>query len=264
MHAPSPSTASRPPDPRVWAATLAMGTAAFLEWAVQPAMAAAARPADGEFAVLHGLRSTGALGGQAGGLRLHWDSAIPGLPGSARLDATWALAQGRGELRATMPPAPGSLEAFDATTQAVALAAAAPGSAVGWRLEAPRLTWRRAWIDAPELKLRLGVTARLRDSAWVAGPGPVFSSRPDGGFVPLLHASLEQRLGDRFSLLADVDALVPGGAPMFDAGVRLRYDFSQAWAGTMAYRLLDSAPAGREAGTILRRQSLSLGVQYRW
>lgn len=232
--------------------------------AAQPTAPAVPRVGDADVAMARGLRSATVSGADATGLRLHRDPGVPGVAGSGRVEAVWPLAEGRGELRATLRPAVGSIDPSDAAAQTIALSGAAPASAAGWRLDAPRVTWRRAWIDSPELKLRLGVTARLRDSGAGAGQGPLLSSRSDGGFVPLLHASFEQRLGDRFSLLADVDAMVPGGATMLDAGVRLRYDFNQAWAGTMAYRLLDGASAGRESGVAMRQQSLSMGLQYRW
>ena len=84
----------------------------------------------------------------------------------------------------------------------------APGTvAADYRFDSWRATWRWRWIDREDLKVKVGVTAKIRDASIQLRQGGVSARKDNTGFVPLLHGAFERRLAPGWALEGDIDAL---------------------------------------------------------
>jgi hypothetical protein len=108
-----------------------------------------------------------------------------------------------------------------------------------FRFDAYRVGYRYAWIDRPDLQVKLGVTLNVRDAAVSLRQGGVYAERTDTGVVPLLHVRAEKRLGQGWRLIGDVDGLIGPGGRAFDIAAKIGYDFSRDYTIAAGYRMLD-------------------------
>ena len=129
-----------------------------------------------------------------------------------------------------------------------------------YRIDDYRLTWRYALLDSPQLAVKLGVTARLRDARATLRPGAVGIGAADPDLLPLLHASIERPFDNRLSFVADIDALALPQGHALDAGLRLRYALDRDWSASMSYRILDGTTGGALPPGAGRLQYFGVGV----
>jgi len=108
-----------------------------------------------------------------------------------------------------------------------------------FRFDAYRVGYRYAWIDRPDLQVKVGVTLNVRDAAVSLRQGGVYAERTDTGVVPLLHVRAEKRLGQRWRLIGDMDGLVGPGGRAFDIAAKVGYDVSRNYTISAGYRVLD-------------------------
>ncbi|MCZ8253281.1 MAG: hypothetical protein O9318_12490 [Hylemonella sp.] len=139
--------------------------------------------------------------------------------------------------------------------------AGAPETRASYRFDTYRLTWRRAVIQSAETTVRLGVTGLVRDAAISLSQAGVSASRSNTGLVPLLHGSLERRLGSRISLIGDVDALGSGQGYAVDLSLRAQYVLDTRWAVSAGYRMLDGGADNDTLYNFARIEWLTLGVR---
>jgi hypothetical protein len=141
----------------------------------------------------------------------------------------------------------------------------AAGAARGrYQFDLWRVTWRYHWIDRPDLSVKLGFTAKLRDASIELRQGTRSARKDDIGFVPLLHAALERPFGARWSLQADVDALAGGPGYAIDAGVRLARDLGAGWSASAGMRFLDGGADNDEVYAFATFTSVTLGISRRF
>lgn len=82
----------------------------------------------------------------------------------------------------------------------------APGTvAADYRFDSWRATWRWRWIDREDLKVKVGVTAKIRDASIQLRQGGVSARKENTGFVPLLHGAFERRLAPGWALDGGAD-----------------------------------------------------------
>lgn len=108
-----------------------------------------------------------------------------------------------------------------------------------FRFDAYRIGYRYAWIDRPDLQVKLGATLNVRDAAVSLRQGAVFAERTDTGVVPLLHVRAEKRLGQGWRLIGDMDGLIGPGGRAFDIAAKVGYDVSRDFTIAAGYRMLD-------------------------
>lgn len=137
----------------------------------------------------------------------------------------------------------------------------APQTSASYRFDTYRLTWRRPVIESTETTVRLGVTGLVRDAAISLSQPGVSASRSNTGLVPLLHGSVERRLGSRVSLIGDVDALGSGQGYAVDLSLRAQYAIDKSWAVSAGYRMLDGGADNDTLYNFARIEWLTLGVR---
>lgn len=133
-----------------------------------------------------------------------------------------------------------------------------------YQFDSWRATWRYLWIDRPDLSVKVGFTAKIRDASIGLAQGSVSARKENTGFVPLLHAALERPLGPRWTLQADIDALAGGPGYAVDAGVRLARDLGGGWSAHGGLRFLDGGADSDEVYAFARFTSVTVGISRRF
>ena len=108
-----------------------------------------------------------------------------------------------------------------------------------YRFNSYRLTYAYLWRDGPRWRWQVGLTAKIRDARVRLRQGVVVSTKDDVGFVPLLHVAGRRRLGERWHLDVDLDALAGGPGRAEDLAVKLGYDPIPCWHLRAGYRMLE-------------------------
>jgi hypothetical protein len=139
--------------------------------------------------------------------------------------------------------------------------AGAPETTASYRFDTYRLTWRRPVLQAAETTVRLGVTGLVRDAAIALSQPGVSASQSNIGLVPLVHASVQRRLGSHLSLIGDVDALGARQGYAIDLSLRAQYAVDRDWAVSAGYRILDGGADNETLYNFARIQWLTLGVR---
>jgi hypothetical protein len=182
-----------------------------------------------------------------------------------RLQLLWPVGSGRHEVSALMAPLRIAGAGSTSTTLRFEGAVFAPGALrARYQFDSWRIGWRYRWIDRPDLTVRVGVTAKLRDASIELIQGSTSARKDNTGFVPLLHASVEKPLGGRWSFAADIDGLAGGPGYAVDAGVRLRYAVSDKWLAQAGARFLDGGADNDEVYAFARVTSLTFGFARRF
>jgi hypothetical protein len=184
---------------------------------------------------------------------------------SPRLQLLWPVGEGRHEVVALVAPlridGSGTTAAptrFEGTTFTPGVVRAR------YQFDSWRLGWRYRWIDRPDLVVRVGATAKLRDASIELIQGSASARKDNTGFVPLLHASIEKTLGGPWSVAADIDGLAGGPGYAVDAGARIRYAISDDWSVHAGVRFLDGGADNDEVYAFARFTSLTLGFAHRF
>jgi hypothetical protein len=133
-----------------------------------------------------------------------------------------------------------------------------------YQFDSWRIGWRYRWIDRPDLIVRFGATAKIRDASIELTQGATRVSKDNTGFVPLLHASVERPVATGWSWALDVDALAGGPGYAIDAGAVLRYAVSEDWIVQGGVRFLDGGADNDEVYAFARFTGLTLGVVRRF
>lgn len=134
-----------------------------------------------------------------------------------------------------------------------------------YQFDSWRATWRYRWIDREALQVRLGLTAKVRSASIRLRQGALRATRNDTGFVPLLHASFEQQIGDAGSLWrleGDIDALGGGPGYAVDAGLRLSREIGGDWRVHAGARFLDGGADNDKVYAFARFTSLGVGLSW--
>lgn len=210
-------------------------------------------------------RNVAQVPNDASGTRFAIDSVTGSGPfPAARIQLAWSVGE-RQELRFLAAPLSvsesGSL-ASPVNFQGQTFSAGAVRAK--YRFDSWRATWRYHWIDRPDLSVKVGFTAKIRDASIELAQGARTARKDNTGFVPLLHASLERPLGERWSLQADIDALAGGPGYAVDAGVRFARDLGGGWSAHAGLRFLDGGADNDEVYAFARFTSVTVGVSRRF
>ncbi len=159
---------------------------------------------------------------------------------AARAYLTWHIG-GRHALRALVAPlsitgtgVPGQTINFAGST----FASGVPVEAT-YQFNSYRLTYRYRLHEGERWTWWTGFTANVRDAKIELSQGAITSSKPDLGFVPLLHVAGEWRFAPRWRLGLDADALAGGPGRAEDVALMLGRDLGDAWTLTAGYRTLE-------------------------
>jgi len=102
-----------------------------------------------------------------------------------------------------------------------------------------RASYRYHMIDQDRLDLWLGGTLKIRDAEIKLRQGQISANDDNVGVVPLLYLAARYRLGNKWYLNAEMDALAGGPGRAIDLGLRVEYTLNPRWAIGAGYRGLE-------------------------
>jgi hypothetical protein len=157
-----------------------------------------------------------------------------------RVEGAWNVAE-RHSLRVVYAPV--LIEAPGTPDREIAFAGGM--FAAGQPLEATyqftsyRLTYRYRVFRGDTWTWRVGATAFVRDARVALSQAGVQAEDTDVGVVPLGHLNGEARVGDRWTLVLDLDVTAAPQGRAIDFGSRLRYALTDRLAVGVGYRTIE-------------------------
>ncbi len=127
-----------------------------------------------------------------------------------------------------------------------------------------RLTYRNRWIKNDRQDFRVGFTLKIRDAEVALEQAGASESFSNVGPVPLLHFYGEQKLSDRLSIIADLDAAGAAQGYAIDLGVRAAYRVSNRLDLLAGFRILDGGADNDEVYNFSTFTYAVVGVRYRF
>lgn len=157
-----------------------------------------------------------------------------------RVEATWNILS-RHSLRFVYAPL--NFSGTGTFTSPVIFAGGtfAPGAPVDteYKFDSYRVTYRYQFYESERWRLKIGVTAFVRDAKVELNQQGVRASDSDIGVVPLLSANMEYALAPRWTALVDFDGLVSPQGRAVDAAAKIRYDLTNNWYVSAGYRVFE-------------------------
>jgi hypothetical protein len=102
-----------------------------------------------------------------------------------------------------------------------------------------RATYRYRFRNGESASWWVGFTAKIRDAKIQLDQEGVVARKTDVGFVPLLHLAGSYRLGERWQLALDLDALAGGPGRAEDVALEIRYTAGDRWRFSGGYRTVE-------------------------
>lgn len=127
-----------------------------------------------------------------------------------------------------------------------------------------RLGWRYHWIENDSYRIRIGVTALVRDANVKLRQGQQRADDPDLGLVPLLSVQATRYWSNGWALDLDVEGL---GAPQgraIDAALALEYSLSPQLTARLGYRTLEGGADNSSVYTFAWLHYGLIGLRYRF
>lgn len=130
-----------------------------------------------------------------------------------------------------------------------------------YRFNSWRIGYHYLLRQSDALRLRIGATLKVRDAEIQLVQGDTVGVDDDVGLVPLFYLAGQYRLGDRWTLGADLDALAGGPGRAIDLGVTLDRALSSRWRVGAEWRLLDGGADTDEVYNFARFQTAAITLQ---
>ncbi len=182
-----------------------------------------------------------------------------------RIGLLWPIGSSRHELLGLVQPL--RIDETGAAAASIRFEGATFGAGslrARYRFDSWRVGWRYRWVDRPELVVRLGATAKIRDARIELIQGATRARKDNTGFVPLLHASVERPVATGWSWALDIDALAGGPGYAVDAGAVLRYALTERWLLQGGIRFLDGGADNDEVYAFARFTGVTVGLVRRF
>ncbi len=112
-----------------------------------------------------------------------------------------------------------------------------------------RVSWAYLIAQDAYASWHLGVTGKIRDAKIELKQSDTQTSFSNVGFVPLIHAAYQRRLGKDWHFFADLDAAAAPQGRAEDLGLLLMYDFHPHWQGGGGLRTLEGGADNVEVYT---------------
>lgn len=157
-----------------------------------------------------------------------------------RLEAAWNITD-RHSVRAVYAPV--IIEASGTPDRDIRFAGSlfGPGQAIdaAYQFTSYRATYRYRIFQGDTWTWRLGATAFVRDARIALAQEGTEAEDTDVGLVPLAHLNGEARLGERWTLVLDLDITAAPQGRAIDFGGRVRYALSDRWTVGAGYRTIE-------------------------
>jgi len=108
-----------------------------------------------------------------------------------------------------------------------------------YRFNSYRLSWRYGIKEGKQLRIGIGLTAKVRDASIEISGGGQASKNSNVGVVPLLNFLLEWRFSPVLRLLFEGDAAAAPQGRAEDVQLALVYQKNEKWAFRVGYRILE-------------------------
>ncbi len=125
-----------------------------------------------------------------------------------------------------------------------------------------RLTYRYDIVKKPRFEFGLGFTAKIRDAKIALSSSELMSEKTNVGFVPIINFRLFWRIGDKFGLLLDGDALAAPQGRAEDVLIALTYNISDSFRIRAGYRILEGGADNDEVYNFSLFNYASVGITY--
>jgi hypothetical protein len=112
-----------------------------------------------------------------------------------------------------------------------------------------RLTWRYALVRKPRFEAGLGLTVKVRDAVIGLEDAQRRAEKTDLGVVPLINFRILGRLGERWGVLFEGDALAAPQGRAEDVALSLWTDLTKTLRIRAGYRLLEGGADNDEVYT---------------
>ncbi len=126
-----------------------------------------------------------------------------------------------------------------------------------------RISYRYRVISGSRWLVWVGFTGKIRDAKIELQQGQTLGRDTDTGFVPLLLVEADYRLGERWHLLGELDALAGGPGRAEDLALKIGYDLSDRWRLTAGYRMIEGGADVDEVYNFAWLHSAVVSVVYR-
>jgi hypothetical protein len=129
-----------------------------------------------------------------------------------------------------------------------------------YKFNSYRLSWQYGIKEGEKLRIRLGLTAKIRDAhIEISGGGQTTRNSNIGG-VPLLNFFLEWRFSPLLKLLFEGDAAAAPQGRAEDVELALVYQKSESWSARLGYRILEGGADNDKVYSFALFNYLLLGV----
>lgn len=108
--------------------------------------------------------------------------------------------------------------------------------------------------------LRVGATLKIRDAEIRLEQGNTTSFNDDLGVVPLLYIAGKRRLGNRWTIGADIDGLAGGPGRAIDVGLTVDFALSRHWNIGADVRVLDGGADVEEVYNFAQFNSAAIAI----
>ena len=125
-----------------------------------------------------------------------------------------------------------------------------------------RATYFYQYLDQEKLKLRLGLSLKVRDAEIRLKQGSTKKSRKDLGFVPLFYLYSEYHFSRKFLAALDFDGLVGPSGRAFDVALMGGYHLDQDWQLQLGARILEGGADNDKVYTFSQFNYYFMALKY--
>ena len=131
-----------------------------------------------------------------------------------------------------------------------------------YKFNSYRLTYRYDIVRKPRFEFGLGLTAKIRDAEIALSSPELTSAKTNVGFVPIINFRLLWKVGDKFGLLLDGDALAAPQGRAEDVQIAATYNLSDNFRIRAGYRILEGGADNDEVYNFALFHYASVGLSY--
>ena len=129
-----------------------------------------------------------------------------------------------------------------------------------YRFNSWRLGYHYALMQSDAGSLRIGATLKVRDAEIRLKQGSTESYDDDVGVVPLLYLAGTYKLGNRWTIRADLDGLAGGPGRAIDLGLALDFRVAGQWQIGAEVRVLDGGADTDDVYNFARFNSAAMAI----
>ncbi|MBK6355095.1 MAG: hypothetical protein IPF46_17325 [Saprospiraceae bacterium] len=131
-----------------------------------------------------------------------------------------------------------------------------------YKFNSYRLTYRYDIVQKPRFEFGFGFTAKIRDAKISLSSPNLYSEKANVGFVPIINFRLLWKIGEKFGLLLDGDALAAPQGRAEDVLIAATYNFSKNFSIRAGYRILEGGADNDRVYNFALFHYASVGISY--